>query len=78
MREFYKNFKQPGIQLLLLILLVSSCIPVKKTKYLTDIPKDDTTKYFETKAKHYKIKSGDNLYIRVLSMEEKTSNIFNP
>lgn len=67
-----------AINTLLIILLASSCVPLKKTKYLQDIPKDDTTTNFVTKAEDYRIKKGDNLYIRILSLEEKASNFFNP
>ncbi len=78
MKNSLHVFIKSGIKIFLLFILVSSCIPLKKTKYLQDIPKDDTSSFFASKAKEYKIKSGDNLYIRIMSLDEKTSRFFNP
>lgn len=77
MKRILSNYKLSGIQILLLIIIASSCIPLKKTRYLQDIPKTDTTSNFINKAEDYRIKPGDNLYIRILSLEEKASNFFN-
>jgi len=78
MKSSVRNFILTGVRILLVILLVSSCVPLKKQKYLQDIPKDDTTSFFKARAKEYKINPGDNLYIRIMSLDEKTSRFFNP
>lgn len=63
---------------IILIILGYSCVPLKKSRYLQDIPKEDTTSYFKSKEKRYMIKPGDNLYIRITSLDDKTSKLFNP
>jgi len=78
MRNSLHVFINSGLKVILLIILASSCVPLKKTKYLQDIPKDDTISFFASKEKEYKIKSGDNLYIRIMSLDEKTAKFFNP
>ncbi len=53
-----------------------SCVPQAKMKYLQD-KEGDTAKYeFQTLKPDYKIKTGDYLYIRVLSLDQKTNEIF--
>ena len=67
------------IPILFLILLVSSCISMKRMKYLQ--PVDDKGKQsaqvFNTPDVKYVVQTGDNLYIRVSTLDEKTSNLFN-
>ncbi len=78
MKNTVQDFTLTGIKFLLIMLLAASCVPLKKQAYLQDIPKEDTTTFFTSKAKEYKIKPGDNLFIRIMSLDEKTSKIFNP
>ncbi|MFC2100801.1 polysaccharide biosynthesis/export family protein [Bacteroidota bacterium] len=66
------------INLLLAILLLTSCFPHKKILYLQDIGetemKGDTLVHHQTA---YTLKPGDNLYIKIISLDEKTSDFLN-
>ena len=62
----------------LLLIIVTSCIPLWRQNYLRSYQKQDTTTVFKTPPnKPYLVKSGDFLYIRIISLDEKTNNIFN-
>lgn len=66
-----------GLILFLGALLLSSCIPTKRIKYLQD-PKEANaarTDFKKPDSIEYLVHKGDNLYIRVNSLEEK-SNYF--
>ncbi len=56
-----------------------SCVPQKKILYFQDYSKSDTLKRdFKSKKEFiYQIQPGDNLYIRVFSLDEKTVSFFN-
>lgn len=75
--------KKPGTKILnigivIIILLITSCIPQKRIVYLQDKnPEDTLTKFFREKVPEYKIQPGDNLYIKVHSLDEKTFSFFN-
>ena len=57
--------------LLIAGLLMASCVPQKKILYLQDIPKDDSTTAFDNDRNlDYKIQPGDNLYIKINSLDE--------
>lgn len=59
-------------------LLLASCVPQKKILYLQDIPKDDsTTAFVNDRSLSYKVRPGDNLYIKINSLEEKSTTYFN-
>ncbi len=65
---------------LLAILFLSSCVPLKKSIYLQgDISKalEDIEDAYKPNKSDYLIKSGDNLYIRVSSLNEQTSAFLN-
>lgn len=61
-------------------LMFSSCVPQKKIKYLQAQNEEaDTLKVREFKTKSeitYKVQTGDNLYIKVLSIDEQTNKLF--
>lgn len=71
--------KNTYVVLLLLIgLLMASCVPQKKIRYLQDIPKDDSSYAFvNERLLDYRIQAGDNLYIKINSLEEKSTTYFN-
>ena len=57
-------------------LALFSCVPQAKMKYLQD-KEGDTAKYvFQTLKPDYKLKPGDYLYVRVLSLDQKSNEIF--
>jgi polysaccharide export outer membrane protein len=62
---------------LVLALLASSCISQKKVMLLQDKSSKDKQTTFENRKKtSYQIQSGDHLYIRVYSLDPKTSKFF--
>jgi polysaccharide export outer membrane protein len=64
--------------LILFGILLASCVPQKKILYLQDVPKDDsTTSFVNDKNLDYKIQPGDNLYVKINSLEEKSTQYFN-
>lgn len=63
---------------LLFALVLSSCVPQKKIKYLQKQQKEDTASFYANKRNvDYKIQPKDNLYIRVFSLDEKSYFFFN-
>jgi len=64
--------------LVFLGLLMASCVPQKKILYLQDEVKDDTTANFvNDRSLSYQIQPGDNLYIKINSLEEKSTTYYN-
>ena len=59
-------------------LFLASCVPQKKIIYLQDLPDDDTTTTFvNERSLSYKVQPGDNLYIKINSLEEKSTTYLN-
>lgn len=63
--------------LFIVIVLLSSCVPQSKILYLQDMEKDQNQTQFDVVREDYKIKPGDDLYIRVLSFDEESAAVFN-
>jgi polysaccharide biosynthesis/export protein len=65
--------------LILFVAVLSSCVTQKQVKYLQKLQKEDTTSTFVSKwsSSSYKIQPHDNLYIRVVSLDEKSGVYFN-
>ena len=69
-----------GLILLLGAILLSSCVPMKRIRYLQD-PKNEqvTTAYFQKpEIKEYLVHKGDNLYIKVNALEDKNNYFDEP
>jgi len=65
------------IRLLIIGLLFSSCLSQKKVMLLQDKGSKDIQVNFTNKKKSsYQIQTGDHLYIRIYSMDPKTSKFF--
>ncbi len=79
MRKYLlKSFKL-FIWISLATLIFSSCIPQKKMLYLQVKNEKDTLKIFKNeRAIGYRVQSGDNLYIRVVTLDEKSTFLLNP
>lgn len=67
------------LPILFLSLLISSCISMKRVKYLQPVGNKDaqTAQVFNTPDVKYLVQPGDNLYIRVSTLDEKTNTLFN-
>jgi len=63
----------------LVSVLFSSCIPQKKMLYLQAREEMDTLSSFKNEREtEYLIQPGDNLYIRVVTLDEKSTFLLNP
>ena len=70
---------KPILWLFLFSLALSSCVPMKKILYLQVKGKADTLSTFVNERKiDYRIQPGDNLYIRVITLDDKTTLMLNP
>ena len=57
--------------------LFTSCIPQKKLIYLQNkTGVNSTSQEFNNPMKYYKVKPGDELYFKVIGLDEKTSSLF--
>ncbi|MBU1368129.1 MAG: polysaccharide biosynthesis/export family protein [Bacteroidetes bacterium] len=58
--------------------VLSSCVPQKKMLYMQMAEQTEVKPSYENeRAISYRIQPGDNLYIKVVSLDEKTSMMFN-
>jgi len=65
------------VQWIVLILLFSSCVSTKRTKLIQEKTITDlSSEFINQKTSAYKIQPGDQLYIRVFSVDPKTSRLF--
>ena len=63
----------------LLAIIFSSCVPQKKMIYMQVKEDTDTLSTFVNEKKiDYRIQPGDNLYIKVITLDEKTNVLLNP
>jgi len=69
---------KPAFFTLLVAVLLSSCVPQKKIKYLQKQQAKDTTSFNPNKRdNNYKLQVKDNLYVRVYALDEKAFFFFN-
>ena len=64
------------LYLLIIGLAVISCVPQAKMKYLQDKEGDSAKYEFQAVKPEYKIKPGDYLYVRILSLDQKSNELF--
>lgn len=60
---------------MLAALLLSSCVPQRKIRYFQDKSLTEQSAFREVKAQEYRVKPGDNLFIRIKSID-KEANAF--
>jgi polysaccharide export outer membrane protein len=55
------------------LLILASCVPQKKIRYFQDKTDADTTQshFVNDRGEEYKVQPGDNLYIRILSIDDR-------
>lgn len=73
------NTKLVAFKLLFLSIIglaVISCVPQAKMKYLHDIEGVTPVTEFQNTRPDYKLKPGDYLYIRVLTLDQKSNELF--
>ncbi|PKP33239.1 MAG: hypothetical protein CVT99_01950 [Bacteroidetes bacterium HGW-Bacteroidetes-16] len=67
------------IWITILAFMFASCIPQKKMLYLQIHDEADTLSSFNNERKiDYRVQPGDNLYIRVVTLDEQTTLLLNP
>jgi polysaccharide export outer membrane protein len=78
MENFYKSRKRNLIfAVLSAILILTSCVSQKKVKLIQEkVDKEMKGQFENPRATTYRIQTGDNLYIRVYSVDPKTSKFF--
>jgi len=78
MKKEYLSTPLSLLQVLVVLLLLASCVPQKKIKYLQTLQEQDTTDMYANKRPlDYKVQPNDNLYIRIFSLDERTYLFFN-
>ena len=79
MRKVFTPVTKSVFVFLFFAVLLSSCVPQKKIKYLQKQQAKDTTSslHVSKRAADYKIQAKDNLYIRVYALDEKAYLFFN-
>jgi polysaccharide export outer membrane protein len=62
-----------AILFLLILIVIASCVPQKKIRYFQDKTEADTTQksFVNDRGEDYKVQPGDNLYVRILSIEDR-------
>ena len=79
MRAYLLNSFRLIIWISLATLIFSSCVPQKKMLYLQVKDDADTLSTFQNERKiEYLVQPGDNLYIRVVTPDEKSTFLLNP
>ena len=75
--ERFRKLTMGLISVLFIGLLLSSCISQKRVMLLQDkSSKDAQVNFTNSKKSNYQIQTGDHLYIRIYSMDPKTSKFF--
>ncbi len=64
------------LSIALISLTVISCVPQAKMKYLQDKEGVTPVTEFQNERPDYKLKPGDYLYIRILTLDQKSNEIF--
>ncbi len=77
MERIYNQISSPIIAVLTVALLLTSCVSQKKVKLIQErVNKEMTTQFSNPRTTTYRIQTGDNIYIRVYSVDPKTSKFF--
>jgi polysaccharide export outer membrane protein len=78
MERFYKSRTKLQIQFLLLLLIIlTSCVSQKNVRLIQEkVNKEMKAQFENPRATSYRIQSGDHLYVRVYSVDPKTSKFF--
>jgi polysaccharide export outer membrane protein len=80
MRNQISIYLKSILAISVLVLIFSSCVPIKK-QVLMQVPEDDSAKaeYLNNRSlTDYRLKSGNNLYVKIISANEDAEKFFNP
>jgi polysaccharide biosynthesis/export protein len=77
MKTKMKTFKKICIPVFVLIVVLSSCVSQRRVKLIQEKTAKEYTSQFENaRSTTYRLQTGDHLYIRVYSVDPKTSKFF--
>ena len=77
MRPIFKHSVKFFLLCLVVLAVFSSCVSQRNVRLIQEkVNKEMTTQFQNAKAASYKLQSGDQLYIRVNSIDPKTSKFF--
>lgn len=65
------------VTLIISLFIFSSCVTVKQVKYLNDAGNNNAGETNQQAVSYYKIQTGDQLYVKILSLDDKSANFFN-
>jgi polysaccharide biosynthesis/export protein len=75
MKKHFPVFYKTGLILFLAAIILASCVPMKRIRYIQD-PKDEKearTDFKKPQGPEYLVHKGDNLYIKVNALEDKNN-----
>ncbi len=72
-----KNSKNKIILFPIILIILSSCVPQKKLIYLQNKELATKNEFLNERSEDYTVQPGDNLYIKITSIDEKTTMLFN-
>ena len=77
MQKLVNKIGYPIFFMLLIAIVIASCAPVEKLKYVDDkTPSSVKNEYFNDRTEK-KIQPYDYLYVKIFSLDERTNSIFN-
>jgi len=77
MQKLVKKLGYPVFFMSLIALVLNSCAPIEKLKYVDDTDKTTVKNEYFNDRTEKKITPYDYLYIKIFSLDEKTNSIFN-
>lgn len=78
MLKKYQRVLGIGLKLLFAAFILASCVPQRKIKYFqAEAGKENIVNFEVAESESYRVKEGDNIYIKVQSIDEKTYKFFN-
>ncbi len=79
MKKQIQLFTRSIIWISILAIVLSSCVPLKKTAYLRIVDDADTVSNFVNERNiDYRVQPGDNLYIKIVTLDVTTTTLLNP
>jgi len=78
MKKFPNTKAGFSMFLVAVLLVLSSCIPMKKVKYLQEKAAAESAQVVNPAGtSEYLVRPGDNLYIRIIGLDDRANNYFN-
>ena len=79
MKKYFHLIFRSFVVIGILTIVVSSCVPLKKTMYMQVRDDSDTLSNFVNERDiDYRVQPGDNLYIRVVTLDQQVTLMLNP